>query len=61
VYDILNSGYDDDVVRGAKQRGQRMKREPRKREPNMEKLVAVFTMSAALIGTAISTIINSAA
>jgi hypothetical protein len=38
-----------------------MKRESRKREPNMEKLVAVFTMSAALIGTAISTIINSAA
>jgi hypothetical protein len=31
-----------------------------KREPNMEKLVALFTVSAAVIGTAISTFINSA-
>jgi hypothetical protein len=32
-----------------------------KREQNMEKAVAFLTLSAALIGTAISTIINSAA
>jgi hypothetical protein len=32
-----------------------------RREPDMEKLVAVFTIAAAAIGTAISTIINSAA
>lgn len=47
---------------GARALAQSEPKPPRlKREPDMEKLVAVFTLAAAVIGTALSTLLNSAA
>jgi hypothetical protein len=40
----------------AERRGPRLKR-----DPDMEKVVAIFTLAAAALGTAISAFINSAA